>query len=74
MTSDRQYPTFRLREVGFGAGKEGWVWADQLNQLFVHKMSDVMRVAFTIRLLNTGPDVEKGFVYNEVNVVEIHPQ
>ena len=68
ITSDKQCPTFLLRDVGRGSGREGWSSSNQLDQLFVHKMSDVLRVLLTIRLLATGPDVEKGFTYNEVGV------
>jgi len=45
------------------------MWNKQLEQLFVHKMSEAMRVAFTTQLLLTGPEVEKGFTYSEVSVI-----
>ena len=68
MLSDRQYPTFALREAGRGHGREAWSWGDQLNQLFVHKMSEALRVLMSVRLLSTGPDVERGSndIYNKV--------
>ena len=60
MLSDRQYPTFILREAKEGRGQEVWSGGNQLNQLFVHKMSEVLRVLMSQRLLATGPDVERG--------------
>ena len=39
-----------------------------MDQLFVHKMSELLRVQFATQLLHTGPDVEKGVAYSEVRV------
>lgn len=69
MLSDKQCPTFVLRETGSGSGREVWSWGHQLNQLFVHKMSEALRVLMCLRLLATGPDVERGSgdIYNKVS-------
>ena len=39
-----------------------------MDQLFVHKMSEVLRVLMIFKLLSTGPEVERGSVdiYNKV--------
>ena len=68
MLTDKKHPTFVLREAERGSGREVWSWGDQLNQLFVHKMSEVLRVAMIHKLLATGPEIEKGShdVYNKV--------
>ena len=69
MLSDKQCPTFVLRDTGSGSGREVWSWSHQLNQLFVHKMSEALRVLMCLRLLATGPDVERGSsdIYNKVS-------
>ena len=68
MVSDKQCPTFLLRDTGSGSGREVWSWGHQLNQLFVHKMSEALRVLMSLRLLATGPEVERGSsdIYNKV--------
>ena len=68
MLSDRQYPTFALREVERASGRVVWSWADQMEQLFVHKMSEVLRVSMISKLLWTGPEIERGSIdlYNKV--------
>jgi hypothetical protein len=67
MVSDKQCPTFLLRDTGSGSGREVWSWGHQLNQLFVHKMSEALRVLMSLRLLATGPEVERGSsdIYNK---------
>ena len=60
---DSQYPVFSLRKR---MGHHDNVWQRQMDQLFVYKMSEVMRVLLTLQLLLTGPEVEKGFTYSEV--------
>lgn len=71
MLSDKQYPTFVLRGTDHseGSGREVWSWGDQMNQLFVYKMSEALRVLLGLKLLFTGPDVEQGStdIYNKVN-------
>ena len=62
VSADGQHPTFVLKQ----AGQLEKPWSTQLEQLFVYKMSEVMRVSFTTQLLRTGPEVEKGFTYSEV--------
>ena len=42
-----------------------------MDQLFVFKMSEVMRVLFNTQLLLTGPEVEKGHAYSEVREIFI---
>ena len=42
------------------------LWSQQIEQLFVFKMSEVVRVLFMMQLLLTGPEVEQGFSYSEV--------
>jgi hypothetical protein len=42
-----------------------------MDQLFTYKMSEIVRVLFSMRLLTTGPEVEKGFTYSEVGKCEI---
>ena len=78
MAADKQlFPTFILREAcrgptrgaGVAGGRgEVWSWGDQLNQLFVHKMTESLRVLLGIQLLAMGPEVEKGSsdLYNKV--------
>lgn len=61
---DGQYPTFLLK----AAARQDKLWARQLDQLFVHKMSELLRVQFTTQLLHTGPEVEKGVAYSEVMI------
>ena len=63
---DGQCPTFLLK----AASRSDKLWARQMDQLFVHKMSELLRVQFTTQLLHTGPDVEKGVVYSEVRVTK----
>jgi hypothetical protein len=67
MLSDKQYPTFVLRDAQRGSGREVWSWGDQMDQLFVHKMSEVLRVLMIFKLLQTGPEVERGSIdiYNK---------
>jgi len=61
---DGQYPHFFLK----GAARSDKLWARQMDQLFVHKMSELMRVQFITQLLHTGPEVEKGVsCYSEVS-------
>ena len=69
MLTDKQHPTFILRDTERGSGSEVWSWGDQLNQLFVHKMSEVLRVLMSLKLLATGPEVERGSsdLYNKVS-------
>ena len=66
--SDKKYPTFVLREAIRGSGREVWSWGDQMEQLFVHKMSEVLRVLTIFKLLSTGPEIERGSIdlYNKV--------
>ena len=45
-----------------------------MDRLFLYKMSEVMRVLLTTRLLQTGPEVEKGFRYSEVCVCTARSQ
>ena len=68
MLSDKQYPTFVLRDSQRGSGREVWSWGDQMDQLFIHKMSEVLRVLMIFKLLWTGPEVERGSIdiYNKV--------
>lgn len=40
-----------------------------MDQLFVFKMSEVMRVLFSTQLLLTGPEVEKVYAYSEVRAL-----
>lgn len=61
--SDNQYPSFLLQKPQDSSEN---VWGHQMNQLFVFKMSEIMRVLFTTQLLQTGPEVEKGHTYSEV--------
>ena len=73
MLSDKQYPTFVLRDAQRGSGREVWSWGDQMDQLFVHKMSEVLRVLMIFKLLQTGPEVERGSIdiYNKVMTSKI---
>ena len=64
-SADNQHPTFILHEAESSSEN---VWGHQMDQLFVFKMSELMRILFTMRLLKTGPEVEKGFTYSEVLV------
>ena len=64
MPLDGHYPTFELCRVDNQMDVK--VWNQQLEQLFVFKMSEVMRVVFMLQLLLTGPEVEQGFSYSEV--------
>ena len=68
--SDNQHPTFILQKAERSSEN---VWGHQMDQLFVFKMSEIMRVLFTMRLLQTGPEVEKGFTYSDVsgNIVQL---
>ena len=50
------------------AGPTENIWGHQMDQLFVFKMCEIARVLFTTRLLQTGPEVEKGFTYSDVSV------
>ena len=61
MPLDGHYPTFELCHVD-----NQKLWSQQIEQLFVFKMSEVMRVLFMMQLLLTGPEVEQGFTYSEV--------
>ena len=61
--SDGQYPTFLLERVSDS------YWPQQMEELFLHKMSEMSRVLFSTQLLLTGPDVEKGLAYSEVRRV-----
>ena len=61
MPLDGHYPTFELCHVD-----NQKLWGQQIEQLFVFKMSEVMRVLFMMQLLLTGPEVEQGFTYSEV--------
>ena len=65
--SDKKYPTFVLREAIRGSGREVWSWGDPMEQLFVHKMSEVLRVLMIFKLLSTGPELERGSIdlYNK---------
>ena len=63
MPPDGHYPTFELCPVDSQK-----LWNQQIEQLFVFKMSEVMRVVFMMQLLLTGPEVEQGFTYSEVSV------
>ena len=63
MPLDGHYPTFELCYVD-----NQKLWGQQIEQLFVFKMSEVMRVLFMMQLLLTGPEVEQGFTYSEVCV------
>ena len=63
-SSDNQHPTFVLQKA---AGTSKNVWGHQMDQLFTHKMSELVRVLFAVRLLATGPEVERGFAYSEVS-------
>ena len=64
MPLDGHYPTFELCRVE--NQMDAKLWNQQLEQLFVFKMSEVMRVLFMMQLLQTGPEVEHGFSYSEV--------
>ena len=59
---DSKYLDFALK----GAIRSDRLWAGQMDQMFVFKMSEMMRVLFTTQLLHTGPEVEKGVAYSEV--------
>lgn len=61
-----QHPVFALRKM---TNPSENVWGHQMDQLFVFKMSEVMRVLFNTQLLLTGPEVEKGHTYSEVRVL-----
>jgi len=63
VSADNQHPIFELRRVESSSEN---VWGHQMDQLFTFKMSEVLRVLFSMRLLMTGPEVEKGFTYSEV--------
>lgn len=63
VSADQHHPTFILHQA---EGSSENVWGHQMDQLFVFKMSEIMRILFTMRLLKTGPEVEKGFTYSEV--------
>ena len=62
MPLDGHYPTFELCHVD-----NQKLWGQQIERLFVFKMSEVMRVLFMMQLLLTGPEVEQGFTYSEVH-------
>ena len=69
VSSENQHLTLVLQKAETSSKK---VWGHQMDQLFTFKMSEILRVLFTMRLLKTGPEVEKGFNYSEVRHASVY--